>query len=216
VRSGIVGGAFLVLAGIAPFLIRQGLSGPTPVWVTGAVVAVQATAAVWLVSRNRAVRYRGLLAVIAVSALTATFLFGLPVRSLGIVFGGLCHAAAYVGLLVWFARSLRSGREPAVTGFARRIRRTMPDKVIRYTRQVTIAWCAFFAAQLATSAVLLLMVSQAVWISFVNLWNLPLVVAMILAEFSFRMLVFRREPRTGLLDTLYGLHRLRVRPGGVP
>jgi uncharacterized membrane protein len=215
-RGGIVGGGFLILAGIAPFLIRQGLTGPTPVWFSGGVDAVQATAALCLVSRKLTVRCRGILAVALVFVLTATLLVGIPVRSLGLAFGGICHAAAYVGLLAWFVRSLRPGREPVITGFARRIRRTMPDKVVRYTRRVTIAWCAFFAAQIAISAALLLMASQTVWTSFINLWNLPLVVAMILGEFSVRLLLFRREPRTGLLDTLYGLHRLRVRPGSLP
>jgi uncharacterized membrane protein len=215
-RGGIVGGGFLILAGIAAFLIHQDLTGLTPAWPVGAAVAMQAAAAVWFISRKLAFRYRGIPAVVVILILAAVFLFGLPVRSVDLAFGGMCHAAAYVGLLAWFAGSLRPGQEPAVTGFARRIRRTMPDKVLRYTRWVTIAWCAFFGGQIGISALLLTMASQTVWISFVNLWNLPLVLSMIVAEFGVRLLLFRREPRTGLLDTLYGLHRLRARPGSLP
>jgi uncharacterized membrane protein len=112
--------------------------------------------------------------------------------------------------------SLRRGREPAVTGFARRLRRTMPDKVVRYTRQVTIAWCVFFAAQLGASAALLLMAPPAVWSAFVNLLNLPLLAAMVLAEFGCRLILFRHEPHTSLVDTIAALRHVRFTPAGRP
>jgi uncharacterized membrane protein len=131
------------------------------------------------------------------------------------VAAGLCHAAAYALLLVWFAASLRPGREPVVTGFARRIRQTMPDSVVRYTRLVTLAWCAFFALQLGVSLGLLLAAPEA-WASFVNLWNLPLVAAMMLVEFVCRSYLFRREPPTGLMATLAGLRRIAGPPGRSP
>ncbi len=92
----------------------------------------------------------------------------------------------------------------------------MPDKVMRYTRRVTIAWCVFFAMQLGVSAGLLIMAPAAVWSSFVNLWNLPLAVAMILAEYSVRVVLFWREPRTGLIATLAGMRHIRGTLGSGP
>ncbi len=88
----------------------------------------------------------------------------------------------------------------------------MPDKVVRYTRQVTIAWCAFFAAQIVLSAVLLLVAPAAVWFAFVNLLNMPLVAAMILAEFGCRRILFRHEPRTSLSETLSAMRHARFTP----
>jgi uncharacterized membrane protein len=150
-----------------------------------------------------------MLVALAAGAVPAVALWsGLPARSVELAFGGICHAAAYGCLLTWFATSLRSDREPVVTGFARRMRRTMPDKVVRYTGWVTVAWCVFFVAQLAMSATLLIAVPVSVWLRFVTLWNLPLVAAMGLAEFGCRLLLFWREPHTGLVATLAGLRHL--------
>ncbi len=126
--------------------------------------------------------------------------------------GGICHDVAYASLLIWFGQSLRPGHEPVVTGFARQLRQTMPDKVVRYTRKVTYAWCAFFAAQLALSAILPLTAPIAAWSAFVPLLSLPLLVAMILAEFGVRMILFRHEPHTGLIASVLAVRRVRFAP----
>ena len=139
-----------------------------------------------------------------------------PAHAVGLVMTGGCHAIAYATLLAWFAVSLRPGHEPVVTGIARRVRRTTPDKVLRYTRQVTVAWCVFFAAQLALSAALLLVAPVAVWSTFVTLLNLPLIIAMGLAEFGCRMILFRHEGHTSLVDTLSALRRARFMPASRP
>ncbi|WP_428490353.1 hypothetical protein [Rhodopila sp.] len=201
---------FVILVCIAPTLIYRA----APNWIIGAAVAGQVTAVVWWLAANLAVRYRALLAALALGAVTAVALtLELSARSVGLALGGVCHAAAYACLLTWFATSLRSGRDPVVTGLARRMRRTMPDKVVRYTRWVTFAWCVFFAAQLATSATLLITAPVSVWSRFVTVWNLPLVVAMGLTEYACRWLLFRHEPRTGLLATLIGLRQIGNLPG---
>lgn len=216
-RGGTLNGPFLVAAGIAPFIIYRVTVGTASPLVIGAAAVGQVTAIVWLGTRSLAVWYRGILTVAALAAVTAAMLrMELSARLVGLAVGGACHAVAYVCLLTWFAASLRPGREPVVTGLARRIRRTMPDKVMRYTRRVTIAWCVFFAMQLGVSAGLLIMAPAAVWSSFVNLWNLPLAVAMILAEYSVRVVLFWREPRTGLIATLAGMRHIRGTLGSGP
>jgi uncharacterized membrane protein len=155
---------------------------------------------------------------VAVSAAVAASVLslGVPVHSVALVAAGAFHTAAYASLLLWFAASLRLGQQPVITGFARRMRRTMPDEVVRYTRHATIAWCVFFTAQLAISAALLGGAPITVWSSFVNLWNAPLVVAMVLAEYACRWFMFPREQRTGLVATLTGLRQMRTSPNGSP
>jgi uncharacterized membrane protein len=122
---------------------------------------------------------------------------------------GFCHSAAYLGLLCWFAGSLQPGREPVVTLLARRIRTSMPNKVVHYTRQVTFAWCVFFAAQIATSAALLLLTPLSFWSTFVTMLNLPLLMTMTAGEFGFRSWLFRHETRTSLLGTLAAMRNIR-------
>jgi uncharacterized membrane protein len=207
----------VILVCLAPLLIYRVTTWAAPAWVIGAVVGAQVTGIVWLMAAKLAIQYRAILAALAVAAVSAVALrLELPARSVGLAMAGTCHAAAYAWLLAWFAASLRSDREPVVAGFARRMRRTMPDKVVRYTRQVTVAWCVFFAAQLGISTALLIAAPISVWSSFVTLWNLPLVMVMGLAEFGCRRLLLRREPRTGLIATLVGLRQIGGLPGGGP
>jgi hypothetical protein len=65
------------------------------------------------------------------------------------------HALCYSALLAWFGLSLLPGREPVVTGFARRLNPRFADDMCGYTRGVTWAWCVLFAAELPASAALL-------------------------------------------------------------
>lgn len=203
----VLGVASMVLIAAAPFAIEAATWGAASPRVVRAAAAAQVLAVIWFLGR-RAGRYRVALAM-AGAAGVAIFGVGLPARTIGLAVAGICHAAAYGGLLAWFAASLRPGREPVVTRFARRMRRTMPDRVVRYTRNVTWAWCVFFAAELALSAGLLAEAPLASWSSFVNLANLPAVAAMMLGEFAVRFMLFRHEPRTSLAATLAGLRNLR-------
>ncbi|MEA2790704.1 MAG: hypothetical protein QOG73_3110 [Acetobacteraceae bacterium] len=221
-RDGVTGGLWFVSAGIvliciAPLLIYRVTVGAGAPWLAGPALGVQVTIVVWVMTRRLAIWWRALLAILALDVVAISiFLLGLTARSVGLAVGGICHAMAYSGLLIWFATSLRPGREPVVTGLARQMRRTMPLEVVRYTRAVTIAWCGFFAAQLGISAALLAGAPEATWSFFVNLLNVPLIVAMILAEFVCRLVLFHHEQRTGLIATLAGLRHIRGAPGGRP
>src|SRR5579864_4037220 len=82
---------------------------------------------------------------------------------------GLPHAFIYGGLLAIFGASLRPGREPLVTALSRQMYAVVPAEMAAYTRGVTWAWCAFFAAELLTSLALFLLAPRAVWSFFVNL-----------------------------------------------
>ena len=179
-------------------------------WLIGTLVVAQITAIVCLLARNRPFRYRAALLVAIVTIVIAAMVApGIPTESVGMAVTGSCHAIAYISLLTYFAASLRPNREPFVTGIARRMRQTMPDKVVRYTRQVTIAWCAFFATQLVLSVVLLLVAPGAVWVTFITLLNLPLLAVMILAEFGYRRILFRHEAPTSLIETLSAMRHAR-------
>jgi uncharacterized membrane protein len=201
----------LILAAASPLLIHHIAFGAEPAWMAGALAALQIAVILTLVGGHWSVA-RGVSLGAAAVLIGAGALFApaLPARVLSVAVSGLCHATAYASLLAWFAGSLRPGREPVITGFARRVRRTMPDRVVRYTRRVTMAWCGFFALQLAMSALLLAFAPQAVWSMFVNLLNLPLIAAMMLGEFACRWVLFRNEPHTSLATTLRSLKSMRA------
>src|SRR5215469_1039269 len=113
---------------------------------------------------------------------------------------GLPHALIYAALLTMFAATLRRGRAPLVTALARRMYAVVPEEMAVYTRRVTWAWCAFFAAQLATSLALFLFAPLVVWSFFVNVLNLPLLALMFIAEHSCRPFLLRNAPRHSLDD----------------
>lgn len=197
-------GAALSIPLIAGFLLILRLAlGTLPPSFVVAFATVQVCVIAGALTGRWGLRYRiGLWTVLLAGGIALTAMPGLPARLVGLAVAGGCHALAYVALLIWFGRSLRAGHEPVVTGFARRLRQTMPGSVERYTRRVTIAWCGFFACQLVASVTLLLFAPRGVWSAFVTLLNLPLVVAMLLAELACRQILFRHENPTGLAKTL--------------
>ncbi len=112
------------------------------------------------------------------------------------------HAAIYSFLLWLFGRSLLRGREPLITGVARRVHGTLEPEIEAYTRRVTQAWCLFFAAQLAVSALLLALVPLPVWSLFVNLLNAPLLVLMFAGEYLYRGYRYPDHPRASIASAL--------------
>lgn len=211
----VAGGVLIIL--LAVFLIYILANRPAAAWLISVAAMAQITAAAWLLSGRWSSRCRAAILVVMLALAGAVAIFSeMPARAIGFAVTGGCHAIAYSTLLGWFGASLQLGHEPVVTGIARRIRRTTPDKVLHYTRQVTAAWCVFFAAQLALSATLLLVAPVLVWSTFVTLLNLPLIIAMGLAEFGYRMILFRHEGHTSLIDTLSALRRARFMPAGRP
>lgn len=113
-----------------------------------------------------------------------------PTRTVLAILNGVPHAAINLFLIWVFGSTLRRGREPLITGFARRVHGILPPEIESYTRSVTLAWCLFFAAQVATSALLLLFAPLDAWSFFVNALGFPLIAAMFIGEYAVRLLRF--------------------------
>jgi uncharacterized membrane protein len=120
---------------------------------------------------------------------------------------GLPFVVAYVGLLIVFGGSLLPGREALITGIARRIHGTLRPGIPQYTRRVTIAWCCFFVAQLATSLLLFLFTSMEAWSFFVNVLDLPLVMLMFGGEYLYRVVNVPNRPHSTISQVLTAFTR---------
>lgn len=110
------------------------------------------------------------------------------------------HAIAYISVLTIFALSLLPRRKAIVTIFAERSRGELSPEVVRYTRRVTWAWCAFCVFQLLGSLLLMVFAPVQVWSAFVNVFNLPLLVIMFCGEFAWRKWRHGSWPRERLTD----------------
>lgn len=115
---------------------------------------------------------------------------------------GVPHAAANGLLLWWFVRTLQDGSEPLITRVARRIHGALSPRIETYTRQVTIAWCVFFALQVAVSLFLFAFAPLETWSMFVNVLNLPLLVLMFAGEYLVRVVRFPDHPRVSVTRML--------------
>ena len=116
-------------------------------------------------------------------------------------------------LLLWvFARTLARGREPLITGFARRVHGELPPEIVDYTRRVTWAWCIFFLTMATASLLLFSFASQASWSLFANLLYLPMLALMFLAEYAYRIVRYRHFRHASLLSGMRFAAELEARP----
>lgn len=115
---------------------------------------------------------------------------------------GLSHATLNLFLLWLFGHTLLAGREPLISQISRRINGELKPEVVGYTRRVTIAWCIYFAAQVAVSLALYLSAPLSAWSFFINVLNLPLLISMFVAEKVYRTLRFPNHPKTSIMKAI--------------
>jgi len=186
-----VAGRLLALAGLAltPFLIHFSIvTGKwAPLIVAIPVLQVLILGWSWL---TRPPLWRKALIAAAVAAVLS-LLWVHPAWLNFARLSGVPHAIAYASLLFVFAFSLRPGREAILTRIAKQIHGSLPRYMTVYTRQVTVLWCCFFAAQLVISLLLFLWASVEAWSFFINVMNLPLVLILFAGEYGHRVWRFR-------------------------
>jgi uncharacterized membrane protein len=115
---------------------------------------------------------------------------------------GMSHAAAYLFLLWYFGRTLARGREPIITRFARSVHGTLQPGMELFTRNLTIAWCIFFAAQLIASALLFAFAPLDAWSAFINLLNLPLLALMFVGQLTYKRFRYPEFPRASIMQAV--------------
>ncbi len=115
---------------------------------------------------------------------------------------GLSSAALNLFLLWLFGRTLMRGNEPLISQISRHINGKLDPEVAGYTRNVTIAWCIFFALQVIISFLLYAYAPIAAWSFFINVMNLPLLMAMFVGEKAYRTARFPDHPKTSILKVI--------------
>lgn len=115
---------------------------------------------------------------------------------------GLSHASLNLFLLWFFGRTLFGNHEPLISQISRHINGHLKPEIAIYTRQVTIAWCIFFAMQVVISLSLYLFASVSIWSFFINVLNLPLLGFMFIVEHAIRTARFPNHSHTPILKAI--------------
>lgn len=118
------------------------------------------------------------------------------------------HAGTHLCLGAWFASTLGATRgPPLITRLATRIHGPLPPPIRHYTRQVTVLWTAYFLAMALASVVLFAAAPLATWSALANLVTLPLVIALFVCEYLWRLRRFPDFAHASLLDGLRAYRR---------
>ena len=131
--------------------------------------------------------------------------------ALGALLGGVAVAApalllfappvlinALLALL--FGASLRSGRDPIISAFARMEQGVLPADLARYTRVLTWLWTGLFVAMAGTALALALLGPLALWSTFTNLVAYALVAALFVGEYLYRRWRYRQYRHATLIE----------------
>lgn len=205
-------GALWTAAGASPFVMHVAL-GAESLSPAAALLAAYQVALIGLVlfRRSRPGQVVWLLIAVPTFLLASRFLGHVSVLAVS----ASSHTLIYGGLFAFFARTLRPGHIDLCTAMATRLRGALTPEMAAYTRNVTIAWCAFFALQLAASLALALFASAQAWSLFVNVLEWPLVACMFLAELAVRRLRFKSYDHVGIAETVRAFAGQRsTRSGG--
>jgi uncharacterized membrane protein len=203
--AGIAGKAILVIGLLGyQLLVHLGVTADALDPARAALLAAPMVAVgAWILIRSR---HRLLWMLILAAAVAMTGFVGHGSAA----FYGVPHAAAYLFLLWLFGRTLRAGREPIITRLARLGRGSLPPAMEAYTRKLTIAWCVFFAAQLAVSALLLHLGWREGWSLFINVLNLPLCGLMFVGDYLYRVARYRDWPQSSIANVIRAYARDRA------
>jgi uncharacterized membrane protein len=115
----------------------------------------------------------------------------------------LLQECGMYGLLAFgFGHSLRPNEVALCTQLADRLHGPLSEREVRYTRQVTAAWSAFFAAMTLGIVLLYLLAPRGVWSAFVNFIAIPLIALMFVVEYAVRRRVLPESFHSGILATV--------------
>ena len=128
---------------------------------------------------------------------------------------GWMYVAQHVGLNaalgLSFGITLLGERRPLCSVFAAMIHPRMSPGLLRYTRQVTVAWTLFFGLMIVVSALLFFLAPIAVWSVFANILMVPLVMLMFAAEYALRRFLLPPQERGRSIFEAFQAYRSATR-----
>jgi uncharacterized membrane protein len=191
----------IAFALLAHFAVIDGLT-PT----VGALLSLLPLAILGLWATRRARHRARVLAGAGAIAIGLWFGWGTLERNFPSLFF-VEHAGSNLALAIVFGRTLLGSREPLCTRFARMLHGALPPEVLRYTRQVTVAWTVFFVTLFTLSSILYLGKFLTAWSILANIASPILVALMFGVEYAIRHRVLPQWERVGILGSIRAFSR---------
>ena len=128
----------------------------------------------------------------------------------------LQHAGTNLMLAAVFGATLEKRRQPLCTRFAEAFHGPLAPEVVRYTRQVTLAWMLFFLSVSLVSAMLFFFSSIEVWSVFANFLTFPLVMLMFAVEYGVRLRKLPHMERHSIMAGILAFWKHQPASSGTP
>lgn len=182
----------LLLACAWPLSLHYAILFAAPEWparVTAAAIALGAL--IWAIADGRlaaAILATGIAVLLGITVLYVpqVLLFAPPV---------IINAV----LAVFFGASLRTGREPVISVFARLEQGgILPPDLARHARTVTWLWALLLAALATLAMALAVWAPLETWSLFANVVNYALIAALFIGEYLYRRVRFRHYRHASL------------------
>ena len=203
-------------AGVVPLLRGLGVAALAVAWAVGAHVAS---------ASGEPSHWGAALAIAPLALALGLALWRLPHRWLAALAAGaalallawtwpaltsevaLLYFVQHVGvnllLAAFFGRTLSGPGESLITKLARQVHGgVLSERQVAYTRWVTKAWTVFFLSLVAVSTALFLLAPVAVWSVFANLLGAPLIGAMFVGEYLWRLRCLPAHERSTFADAV--------------
>ncbi|MFN3493299.1 MAG: hypothetical protein ACK40L_02205 [Hydrogenophaga sp.] len=145
-----------------------------------------------------------LLAIVGAALLLAALAWAWPLLIAEVALLYFLQHVGVNGLLAAvFGRTLSGPGEPLVTRMARQVHGgVLSARQVAYTRGATQAWTAFFLGMVAVSTALFVFAPVALWSTFANLLGGPLLGAMFVGEYLWRLRALPPGERSTLADAV--------------
>ena len=126
------------------------------------------------------------------------------------------HTGTNLMLAAVFGVTLARDRQALCTRFALAVHGSLAPEVLRYTRQLTLAWALFFIAMGLISGLLFSLAPIKTWSIFANFMTFPLVMLMFAVEFLIRLRKLPNLERHNILDGILAFWKPSHGPSDTP
>ena len=202
-RATAIGLAIVIYVLLSHYVLSQTAAGGSR-FAAIALLPYLAVAAI-LAWRSRH-RYAWLLMCGVLAMVALRYLYAIGDHAAWVYF--VQHVSGDAMLALVFGATLVRGRVPLCTRIASFQHQTMEPRLARYTRQVTLAWTLFFAANVGISVALFAYAPIVVWSTFANILAVPLVALMFAVEYLVRLRCLPNMKHTSIFDAMRGYIRL--------